>query len=334
MESHHNIRLTSAEIASLWTTYMGDTMSRCVLSYLLNKVEDTEIKPVAEYALSITNKHIQTVTEIFNHENVPIPMGFTEKDVNVNAPRLFDDMFIIAYLRYMGRLGVASHSFAYPLTTRSDVHDFFKECITSAAELEDQARKVMLSKGLYVRPPYISTPEKVDFIKKQSFLTGWFGERRPLTAIEITHLYSNLQTNILGKSLIMGFSQVAKDDEVRDYFLRGRDISAKHYEIFSSVLSEEHIPVPTTWDHTVMDSTQAPFSDKLMMFHISGLNATGITNYGAAIASSPRRDLAPHYTRLSTEILKYAEDGFNIMIDHGWMEQPPQADDRDELARR
>ncbi|MFD0824074.1 DUF3231 family protein [Neobacillus sp. M.A.Huq-85] len=31
------------------------------------------------------------------------------------------------------------------------------------------------------------------------------------------------------------------------------------------------------------------------------------------------------------EISLYAEDGANIMINHGWMEEPPQADDREHL---
>lgn len=334
VETKHNIRLTSAELATLWTTYMGDTMSRCVLRYFLNKVEDTEIKPIVKYGLSLTNKHIQTITEIFNHEKVPIPQGFTDDDVDVNAPRLFDDTFIITYVRYMAKLGVAAYAFGYPLTVRSDVHDFIKECLASSAELEDQARKVMLSKGIYIRSPYISIPEKVDFVQKQSFLTGWFGDRRPLTAIEITQLYNNIQTNALGKALIIGFSQVAKSDKVSEYFVRGRDIALKHLETFSSVLNEEHITAPMTWDHTVMDTTAPIFSDKLMMYHISSLNASGTGNYGAALASSLRRDLSAHYTRLMAEVIQYGEDGANIMINNGWLEQPPQADDRDELAKK
>jgi hypothetical protein len=51
-ETDHNIRLTSAEISSLWTTYMNNTMSKCVLSYFLNKVVDTQIRSVVEYATS------------------------------------------------------------------------------------------------------------------------------------------------------------------------------------------------------------------------------------------------------------------------------------------
>lgn len=44
METDHNVRLTSAEIGQLWSSYMADTMSNCVLRYFNEKLEDTEIR--------------------------------------------------------------------------------------------------------------------------------------------------------------------------------------------------------------------------------------------------------------------------------------------------
>ena len=56
--SEHNIRLTSAEIANLWGAYMGNSMSVCVLQSFRQHVEDTEIKEVLDYALSLSKKHV------------------------------------------------------------------------------------------------------------------------------------------------------------------------------------------------------------------------------------------------------------------------------------
>ncbi|WP_308162540.1 DUF3231 family protein [Bacillus sp. ISL-7] len=97
----------------------------------------------------------------------------------------------------------------------------------------------MLSKGLYIRAPYVTTPEKVDFIRKQNFLAGWFGERRSLTTLEVTNLYANIQRNVLAMSTFIGFSQVAKSKEVGNFFSRGKEIASKHIEIYSSVLNEK-----------------------------------------------------------------------------------------------
>ncbi|MEK3887498.1 DUF3231 family protein [Bacillus sp. FSL K6-3431] len=40
------------------------------------------------------------------------------------------------------------------------------------------------------------------------------------------------------------------------------------------------------------------------------------------------QDLGLVYTRLMAKIAKYAEEGANIMIDNGWMEEPPKAANR------
>jgi hypothetical protein len=38
------------------------------------------------------------------------------------------------------------------------------------------------------------------------------------------------------------------------------------------------------------------------------------------------------YMRSLAEMLAYVEDGANILIDNGWMEEPPKAADRADLA--
>lgn len=83
------------------------------------------------------------------------------------------------------------------------------ECIASLTELYNQVAEISLSKGLFIRPPYIPFFKEVDFIESNSFLAGFIGETRPLNALEITHLFCNIQANALGKALIMGFILVA-----------------------------------------------------------------------------------------------------------------------------
>lgn len=155
-----------------------------------------------------------------------------------------------------------------------------------------------------------------------------------MLAVEIMNLFHNVQTNAIGKALITGFAQVADKQDVRDYFKRGKEMASKHIKLFTSILTEEDIPVPRTWDDDVLASTEAPFSDKLMMFHISSLTVTGMGNYGAAMATSTRRDLATHFSRLLAEVGQYAEDGANLQIKHGWLEQPPQSVNSNELIKK
>jgi hypothetical protein len=331
--THHNIRLTAAEIANLWGTYMGNSMSVCVLQYFCHHVEDQQIREVLEYALSLSKKHVETVTEIFKHENFPIPIGFTDQDINLNAPRLYSDTFFLNYLHQTTKSGFSLYTIALPLMARSDVRDLMSECIVSLTELYNKVANISLSKGVYIRPPYITIPHEAEFVESKGFLAGFIGGIRPLNALEITHLFSNSQTNSMGKSLIMGFSQVAQSEEIREYFIRGKEISKKQIEVFSSTLRQEDLPAPMTSDHDVMDSTVPPFSDKLMLFHIMGMNALGIFNYGAALSGSQRHDLHLIYARLSSEIGLYAEAGTRMMIKNRWLEQTPLSPDREALAK-
>jgi hypothetical protein len=332
MQTEHNIRLTASEISQLWSGYMNDSLSVCVLAYFLEKVEDTEIRPVIEYAFKKSKAHIQRLTSIFKEANIPVPYGFKEDDVNVNAPRLYSDPFMLNYINLMSNLELGLYSISVRFSARNDIHSYFSECLTESIQLDKKAKDVLLSKGLFVRPPFIQTPDQVDFVKQQSFLAGWFGDQRPLASLEIANLHANFQNNSIGKELLTGFSQAANSKEVGRYMVRGKEIAAKHMEVFGSALQADDLPVPMTWDACVTDSIISPFSDKLMMFQATAMNALGIGFYGTSVSTTLRRDLSVSYLRLTAEIAKYAEDGANIMIDNGWLEEPPLTSDRNELA--
>ncbi|HLO12806.1 MAG TPA: DUF3231 family protein [Pseudoneobacillus sp.] len=334
MEDKSKLRLTAAEMSVLWTQYINDTATICVNSHFLENVEDEEVRPVIEFALNGSKRNITFLQDFFINEKFPVPIGFTKQDVNPGARKLFSDTFALMYLRNMSVLGMAASGVALGFVTRPELVIFFKSVLKTAVSLQDLTRELMLKQGTYVRPPFISTPDKVDFVEKQQFLAGFFGEKRPLTAIEITLLFNNIQTNAIGKTLIIGFAQTAKHNEVKQYFLRGKQIAQKHIDIFSDFLKKEDLPAPMIWDTALSDSTETVFSDKLMMFHVSAMIAAGIGNYGTSISGSPRRDLGLKYASLIPEISLYAEDGANIMIKHGWLEEPPQTDDREGLIKR
>jgi hypothetical protein len=332
--TEHNIPLSASEVGFLWAQYLNDTLGICVMKYFKNICGDEDILPLIENSLSISQNDIKIISEIFSKENYPLPIGFTDEDVNVDAPRLYSDTFILKYIQKLEVLSMASVSMAIGLSARSDVSNFFRDLLVSVSELHDKARKVMLSKGVYIRPPQIPAPEKVDFIKKQSFLFDFLGQKRPLSAIEITHLFNSIQTNALGKTMMMAFAQVCKNEDVKQFFMRGKEIAKKHMKKFSSILINEDISTPMSWDEHVTDSTIAPFSDKLMMFQTTYLNAVGIGNYGAAAGTCQRIDLSTTFARLSAEIALFAEDGANILIKHGWLEEPPKSIDRQAIANQ
>jgi len=328
---HNHIKLTATEISYLWSSYLADTMSDCVLQYFAENIEDSEIKSLVNFALDLAQHHIETIKGIFLKEEIPAPIGFTEKDVNLKAPRLFSDKFYLYYLKNMAKSGLATISSVLPNIYRTDILSFSSECLTASMELSNKVTKLSLEMGLAVRPPSIPYPKEVEFVQKQSFLLEGLG-KRPLTGLEITNLYANIQTNQLGTSLATGFSQIAKSTKVKDYILRGKAIALKHIKVFSDYLVNSSLPIPMSFDQEVTDSTESPFSDKLMMYHFNLMIYSGVGNYGMAVSQSQRSDMAVDYSRLLAEVLKYGEDGINIMINNQWLEQPPLAIDRKKLA--
>ncbi len=228
-----NEKLTSAEMGKLWATYTSNTMAKCVLSYYLKHLDDQDIKKVVEHAFNLSGKIVENIKEIFIQENFPIPIGFTDKDVNLDAPRLFSDEFYLHYLKYTIKAGMSIYSIAIPLMTRKDVRDFFINTLDSTVELIAEINDVLEEKGLMVKPPTIPIPKKVDFVQKQRYLHGFIGDVRPSHALEIAHLYDNIESNVTSKGLLIGFSQVARTEKVQKFMLRGKEITNKHIETCS-----------------------------------------------------------------------------------------------------
>ncbi|WP_307311319.1 DUF3231 family protein [Neobacillus driksii] len=104
-----------------------------------------------------------------------------------------------------------------------------------------------------------------------------------------------MQTNHLGTSLATAFSQVTDSNKVRNYVLRGKDIPLKNINVFNDYLRNNSHPIPLSFDYEVTNSTEFPFSDKLMMFHFGLRLNSGIGNYGAAISASRKSDLVLIY---------------------------------------
>jgi hypothetical protein len=330
---NNSIRLTAPEISSLWTQYMFDTMSICFINYALEHIGDKDINKIYKTALQLSEGHVQQIMDFFNGENYPIPQGFTEKDVNVYAPRLFQDPFYLYYIYIMTLQGLTGYALSVGTSIRSDLRKYYITCNTETLMLFETIMDALLTKGLFSRPPVITPPDNIDFVKHKSFLTGWFGERRPLTGMEIGDITFNMNKMNLHVALKVGFSQVAASEKVRKFITRGMEISNKHIGTFLSIFSEEKLNAPISWQSLVTDSTKSPFSDKFMMYMVQLSTQIAVAFYGSALSVTSRRDVALQYVLLTAELTKYGEDGANLMIDNGWLEEPPRASDRRALSK-
>lgn len=323
-------KLTAAEMGKLWATYMGNSMSICIINYYLQHVEDEDIKTLLQNALKLSEEFKKITADILAKDNFPIPKGFSQEDVNLGAPRLFEDEFYVHYLKYVAKAGMSIYNVAIPLVLRKDVSDFFAYGMSSTIDLMEQIKEIQMAKGFISKPPIIPVPDHTEFVQ-QNFLNGFFGEKRPLHALEIAHFYDNIENNVTSKALIMAFSQVVKSEKIRELFIQGKDLTHKSIESYMEKLHNEDLPAPTFLDHLVTTSTTAPFSDKLMLFHKMDMFSMKIRAFGNSAAVNGRRDIGLLYTKGLMHITLFVEDAVKLMIDNGWLEQPPFAVDRGSL---
>lgn len=329
-----NQQLTSAEMGKLWATYVGNTMAKCILSYYLQHVDDGDIKKIVENALTLSESLVKNTKEIFIREGFPLPTGFTDEDVNLGAPRLFSDEFYLHYLKYTCKAGMSIYSIAVPLMIRPDVKDFFIHTLDSTVKLITQVNEALEAKGFFVKPPTIPVPNKVEYVQQQNEKGGFFGiKQRPLHALEIAHIFDNIENNVTSKALLIAFSQTANLEKVRNFMQRGKEITNKHIKKCSQQLNENHLPSPPLLDDQVSTSNFPPFSDRLMIWHKVDMFSMKIRSYANGVSLNGRRDIGAMYAKFLMDISLYLEDGADIMMNQGWMEYPPEAPDRDELVK-
>ncbi|MFC7062710.1 DUF3231 family protein [Halobacillus seohaensis] len=321
-----NERLTTSEIGLIWTQYMQSSMSVQILLYFSEKVEDSNIKEIIDQALKINEGLTTNMRELFQTEELPVPIGFDEHDVNREAPRLFSDSFMLMFVETLAKTGLLIHGTTLAGTVRKDVRTLLSNTLSETSNLFNNCIDTSLDKGVYIKAPHIEVQDKVEYIQSKKYLSPFF--KRSLNTVEMIHLFENIKTNMLGELICTGFAQTTNSTDIKKYMNRGKEISSKHIQTFTTIFKESDINTPMGSDAYVTNSEIAPYSDKLVVYLMSVLSATGQGNYSTSSTASLRYDLVLTYQRLSVEIALFAKDGLDLMIKNGWLEESPQAIDR------
>ncbi|MCM3765820.1 DUF3231 family protein [Neobacillus niacini] len=327
-----SIRLSSSEIAGLWAAYLQESMTVCLLTYFQHHNQDDDLKTIYQQAYQISNGHLEKITGICNAEGIAVPAGFSEDDLDLSAPPLFYDMFGLTFIYMMSRLSMINTGFITANVARKDVLDFFVTMVQESTVLYQKSTELLLKKGLYDRPPMIPYPTKVEYAEKLSYLSG-FGKKRPVNVAEITEIFFNIERNYFSTLLCMGLLQVVKDKEIHAFIKQGKKISEYQIRTFTNILMKEELLGNISTNMEVTDSTVCPFSDRLVVTLFHSLNSIDITLLGHALSLSMRSDLVMHYQKYIAEILLYSAKGVDIMMDHGWFQEPPQAPSRRDLQK-
>ena len=326
--------ITSSELANLWMAYQEKTMIMRILEHFMEHA-DHEEKPLLQIHYDGASKNIEMIKEIFNQEGAVIPIGFTEEDVHKGVPRLYDFLYHILYLHMMTKVEMSLYSLFCGMSYRKDINDFFIHLTAESQEVNNQSTQFLLEKGVLARPAYVSMPKEVHFVEDKNYRSGFnlLGELRSLNTVEVSLIHHAIETNLIGMQLMIGFAQVASNEDVQDYLVKGMKLSRKIEMDLGEFLRQSFIEPPATHAGKATASKIAPFSDKLMMYNTSLLSTFGLGSNALGGAFSLRSDLPARMAVLGADIFNFAQDGGKIMIKNGWMEEPPQIEDRNQLTK-
>lgn len=328
------VPITSAELANLWMTYQEKTMILRILEHFI-EYADNEERQLLQTHYDGASKTIDKITTILNQEGAVIPIGFTESDVHKGVPKLYDFLYDIMYLHMITKVEMSLYSLYCSMSYRKDINDLFIELTAESQVMNNESTQFLLGKGVLVRPPFVSMPKEVHFVQDTNYRNSFnlFGKTRSLNTIEVSLIHHAIETNLVGMQLMIGFAQVASNKEVKQYLVKGMKLSEKIEMELGEFLRQSYIEPPASHAGKATSSKTAPFSDKLMMYQTNLLTSFGLGSNALGGAFSLRSDLPMKMALLAKDIYSFAQEGGNIMIKNGWMEEPPQIEDRNQLTK-
>lgn len=245
---HHDLACilpNASEIGHLWSSYLAENMSVCMLKFMVAKSKDPDIKPILQQALDVSSQRVKSMEDLFKAINHPIPEGFGEKDVDNSAPELYSENFSLSYTRLMHNYIGVNYMWALSRCSRLDFRLFFSEGINTSREIIQKASDVLLAKGLLMKAPHVIIPDMIEKVNNKEYYGSLLGSKRPLNAVEVSHVYHNMEIKLILATLKLGFSQVAKSQKVKKLMFRGYQIHNQQAKNLANILEDEMLPTPS-----------------------------------------------------------------------------------------
>src|SRR5699024_10836345 len=131
----------------------------------------------------------------------PVPIGFSDSDLNKGASRLFSDTFCLHYLHIITMHGLLGHTTSLTASARKDLRHFYDSCGNDGKKMYHLTTELLQEKGLFQRDPYFYPEAHPEYISGPKFLDAFLGDKRQLAATEIIALSFIMKKKILEKTL-------------------------------------------------------------------------------------------------------------------------------------
>jgi Protein of unknown function (DUF3231) len=318
--------LTVSEVSNIWSSYLKNSMELQFFTYFSQTTQDRKVRKIVGRLLHQSGKNLKQLQDFFHKESMSVPIGFTDEDININAGKVFSDHFILFFCHDITQLSLNTYPSALGESTRKDIRDYFEITLKFTLKIQNEIVDLMLSKGIYPKPPKIKLDDRIDFARSIQYLNGFKGGSRALNAPEIANLSRLIHRAQFSKKIFASFSHISQRKEMRDHFSKGRALIEDVLRSLQEVMDKENIPVSSAKELTRYDVDIPPFSEKMMLFFVN--TCIGIfcfTMISQAMTSSLRSDIIMKLLGISKNMSLYYGKGLMIAIKQKWLEQPPQA---------
>ncbi|MBT2725127.1 DUF3231 family protein [Bacillus sp. ISL-46] len=208
-----SVDTTSVEIGTLWLTYQEKTLILRIVEYFIKKSEEEEARNILGALWQHLKYYILQMEKIFDQQGIAYPNGYKKEDVNLEAPKLFDNGFDIMFVRILKEVSMGMYTINRNMAYNDDVMQIYKGLTRVTHDIYELATLYLLQKGILALPPKVTMPKTTEYIKDKSYLRGFdpFSDKRPLNDIEIGFLHHAIETNNIGFQLMTGFAQCAQN---------------------------------------------------------------------------------------------------------------------------
>lgn len=318
--------LTANEISNAWSAFMKNSMEIKFFAYFAETTEDPEISAMVVKMLNHRKRGTRYLEVIFQTENFAVPLGFTDEDVSINAPKVFSDSFILSFCYDIVLFSISVFSSALLDCVRTDIREYFEQSLEENIKVRKEIIELQKSKGIYLSFPKVTIDNEVDLEQEMSFLNSIFGDTRPINVSEIANLSRIINRAQFSKMVFVTFEKISTLEHLSKHFSKGKDEIQRVLDVLTLVLDKENIPISSSSDYQILDIKFPPFSNKLMLFFVN--MCLGIFCFNMltlAATSCLRPDLILKISKITHDLKFYYMEGVKLYIKEGWLERPPQS---------
>lgn len=129
-------------------TYISLSASLQIIDLLKDKTINKEAFKILTLYINEGQNMKNTIINIFNNENVVIPLGFNKSDIVPEVPPLYDDIFKIMFFRKIMKLNFGYDGVFSSMSYMKEVNDIFKLNFKISNKYYMMTTNYLLGKGV------------------------------------------------------------------------------------------------------------------------------------------------------------------------------------------